>query len=116
VGPSFDELAALEGEPTPVAFIYTAAADALEDSPRYRETVARIGTTGFLIGQSQIERFTLHGKRPARIAARRTGRYVSSTVVINDAKNSRLIGDPAREAGEPRRALSDDGSRFAIVC
>jgi heme-degrading monooxygenase HmoA len=38
------------------------AADALEDSPRYRETVARIGTTGFLIGQSQIERFTLHGK------------------------------------------------------
>jgi heme-degrading monooxygenase HmoA len=39
-----------------------AAADALEDSPRYRDTVARISATGFLIGQSQIERFTLHGK------------------------------------------------------
>jgi heme-degrading monooxygenase HmoA len=39
-----------------------AAADALEDSPRYRETVARISATGFLTGPSQIERFTLHGK------------------------------------------------------
>lgn len=39
-----------------------AAADALEDSPRYRDTVARISTTGFLTGPSQIERFTLHAK------------------------------------------------------
>ena len=39
-----------------------AAADALEDSPRYRDTVARISATGFLTGQSQIERFPLHGK------------------------------------------------------
>jgi heme-degrading monooxygenase HmoA len=39
-----------------------AAADALEDSPRYRDTVARITTTGFLTGPSQIERFTLHSK------------------------------------------------------
>jgi heme-degrading monooxygenase HmoA len=39
-----------------------AAADALEDSPRYRDTVARISTTGFLAGPSRIERFTLHGE------------------------------------------------------
>lgn len=39
-----------------------AAANALEDSPRYRDTVARISATGFLIGQSQIERFALHAK------------------------------------------------------
>jgi len=39
-----------------------AAADALEDSPRYLDTVARISATGFLIGQSQTERFPLHGK------------------------------------------------------
>lgn len=39
-----------------------AAADALEDSPYYRDTVARINATGFLGGPSQIERFTLHGK------------------------------------------------------
>lgn len=39
-----------------------AAVDALEDSPRYRDTVARIGAKGFLIGRSQIERFTLHDK------------------------------------------------------
>jgi hypothetical protein len=39
-----------------------AAADALEDSPRYRDTVARISTTGYLAGPSRIERFTLHGE------------------------------------------------------
>lgn len=39
-----------------------AAADALEDSPRYRDTVGRITTTGFLTGPSRTERFTLHGK------------------------------------------------------
>jgi heme-degrading monooxygenase HmoA len=39
-----------------------AAADALEDSPRYRDTVARISTTGFLVGPSRVERFTLHGE------------------------------------------------------
>jgi hypothetical protein len=38
-----------------------AAADALEASPRYRETVARISAAGFLIGQSQVKRFRLHG-------------------------------------------------------
>jgi hypothetical protein len=39
-----------------------AAADALEDSPRYQDTVARIGAAGFLAGQSAVERFTLHGE------------------------------------------------------
>jgi hypothetical protein len=38
-----------------------AAADALEDSPRYQDTVARISAAGFLVGQSRVERFTLHG-------------------------------------------------------
>ena len=38
-----------------------AAADALEKSPTYLETVARIGATGFLQGPSSVERFTVHG-------------------------------------------------------
>jgi len=38
-----------------------AAADALDASPRYRETVARISSTGFLAGQSVVERFQVHG-------------------------------------------------------
>jgi heme-degrading monooxygenase HmoA len=38
-----------------------AAADALEASPRYRDTVARINAAGFLAGRSQVERFQLHG-------------------------------------------------------
>jgi heme-degrading monooxygenase HmoA len=38
-----------------------AAADALEASPHYRDTVARISTAGFLVGQSRVERFQLHG-------------------------------------------------------
>ncbi|MGW0587504.1 antibiotic biosynthesis monooxygenase family protein [Streptosporangium sp. NPDC002607] len=38
-----------------------AAADALEESPSYRETVARIGAAGFLTGPSVVERFTVHG-------------------------------------------------------
>ena len=38
-----------------------AAADALEASPRYRDTVARIDAAGFLTGPSQVDRFQLHG-------------------------------------------------------
>jgi heme-degrading monooxygenase HmoA len=38
-----------------------AAADALEASPRYHDTVARITAAGFLVGQSQVDRFQLHG-------------------------------------------------------
>ncbi len=38
-----------------------AAADALEASARYRDTVDRINAAGFLIGRSQVERFPLHG-------------------------------------------------------
>jgi heme-degrading monooxygenase HmoA len=38
-----------------------AAVDALEASPRYRDTVARISETGFLAGRSLTERFELHG-------------------------------------------------------
>ena len=38
-----------------------AAADALEASPRYRDTVARINAAGFLVGRSEVERFQLHG-------------------------------------------------------
>ena len=38
-----------------------AAADALEASPRYRDTVARINAAGFLTGRSQVDRFQLHG-------------------------------------------------------
>jgi heme-degrading monooxygenase HmoA len=40
-----------------------AAADALEASPRYRETVARINAAGFLTGPSQVDRFRLHGDK-----------------------------------------------------
>jgi heme-degrading monooxygenase HmoA len=48
-----------------------AAADALEASPRYRETVARITAAGFLTGPSQVDRFRVtaiwrpdrHGRR-----------------------------------------------------
>lgn len=38
-----------------------AAADALEASPRYHDTVARINAAGFLVGRSQVDRFQLHG-------------------------------------------------------
>jgi heme-degrading monooxygenase HmoA len=38
-----------------------AAADALEASPRYRDTVARINAAGFLADRSEVERFQLHG-------------------------------------------------------
>jgi heme-degrading monooxygenase HmoA len=38
-----------------------AAADALEASPRYRDTVARINAAGFLVGPSEVDRFQLHG-------------------------------------------------------
>jgi heme-degrading monooxygenase HmoA len=38
-----------------------AAADALEGSARYRETVARIIAAGFLVGESEVERFEVHG-------------------------------------------------------
>jgi heme-degrading monooxygenase HmoA len=38
-----------------------AAADALEASPRYRDTVARINAAGFLTGHSRVDRFQLHG-------------------------------------------------------
>jgi heme-degrading monooxygenase HmoA len=41
-----------------------AAADALEDSPRYRDAVARIGAAGFLAGQSTVERFTVPTSLP----------------------------------------------------
>lgn len=37
-----------------------AAADALEASPRYRDTVARINAAGFLAGRSEVDRFELH--------------------------------------------------------
>ncbi len=37
-----------------------AAADALEVSPAYRETVARITATGFLAGVSTVDRLTVH--------------------------------------------------------
>lgn len=38
-----------------------AAADALDASPSYRETVARINAAGFLSGESSVERWTVHG-------------------------------------------------------
>ncbi|WP_436501689.1 antibiotic biosynthesis monooxygenase family protein [Actinokineospora sp. HUAS TT18] len=38
-----------------------AAADALEASSRYRDTVAGISATGFLLGESTVERFEVHG-------------------------------------------------------
>jgi heme-degrading monooxygenase HmoA len=38
-----------------------AAADALEASARYQDTVARINAAGFLVGRSQVDRFQLHG-------------------------------------------------------
>ena len=38
-----------------------AAVDALEASPRYRDTVARINAAGFLVGPSKADRFQLHG-------------------------------------------------------
>ncbi|MEU4563641.1 antibiotic biosynthesis monooxygenase [Actinoplanes sp. NPDC023936] len=38
-----------------------AAADALETSPAYRETVARITAAGFLTGESTVERMAVHG-------------------------------------------------------
>jgi len=38
-----------------------ADADALEASPRYRDTVARINAAGFLVGRPQVDRFQLHG-------------------------------------------------------
>jgi heme-degrading monooxygenase HmoA len=38
-----------------------AAADALEASPRYHDTVARINAAGFLVGRSRVDRFHLHG-------------------------------------------------------
>jgi heme-degrading monooxygenase HmoA len=38
-----------------------AAADALERSASYRDTVARITATGFLVGESSTERFEVHG-------------------------------------------------------
>jgi heme-degrading monooxygenase HmoA len=38
-----------------------AAADALDGSARYRDTVARISATGFLVGESTVERFDVHG-------------------------------------------------------
>jgi heme-degrading monooxygenase HmoA len=38
------------------------AADALEASPRYQDTVARINAAGFLVGQSLVDRFRLHGE------------------------------------------------------
>jgi heme-degrading monooxygenase HmoA len=38
-----------------------AAADALERSPLYRDTVARITAAGFLTGDSTVERFQVHG-------------------------------------------------------
>jgi heme-degrading monooxygenase HmoA len=37
------------------------SADALETSPRYLDTVARIDAAGFLVGGSEVERFHLHG-------------------------------------------------------
>lgn len=40
-----------------------AAADALEESERYRETVARIMSAGFLIGDSSVDRFEVHGSQ-----------------------------------------------------
>lgn len=40
-----------------------AAADALEASPGYRDTVARIGAAGFLRGGSTVERMNVHGSR-----------------------------------------------------
>ncbi|GAA2629557.1 hypothetical protein SMC26_35340 [Actinomadura fulvescens] len=40
-----------------------AAADALEVSPAYRDTVARITATGLLTGESRVERFEVHGSR-----------------------------------------------------
>lgn len=51
-----------------------AAADALEASASYRETVARIGATGFLRGTSTVERMTVHGSRwsPAAHGGRTT--------------------------------------------
>ncbi|TDB78737.1 antibiotic biosynthesis monooxygenase [Micromonospora sp. KC721] len=38
-----------------------AAAESLEASPNYRETVARIGATGLLQGASTVERMNVHG-------------------------------------------------------
>jgi heme-degrading monooxygenase HmoA len=38
-----------------------AAADELENSARYRATVARITAAGFLAGESTVERFEVHG-------------------------------------------------------
>ncbi|MFG2000621.1 antibiotic biosynthesis monooxygenase family protein [Spirillospora sp. NPDC048911] len=38
-----------------------AAADALEGSAHYQETVARITAAGFLAGESEVERFEVHG-------------------------------------------------------
>jgi heme-degrading monooxygenase HmoA len=48
-----------------------AAADALEASPHYRDTVARINAAGFLVGRSEVERFQLHGDVSAPGAASR---------------------------------------------
>ncbi|MBV8932434.1 MAG: hypothetical protein JO285_07780 [Kutzneria sp.] len=40
-----------------------AAVDGLERSPRYRDTVTRITAAGFLVGQSRVERFAVHGSQ-----------------------------------------------------
>ncbi len=37
------------------------SAAALDSSPRYRETVARISAAGFLVGPSSVEVFEVHG-------------------------------------------------------
>jgi heme-degrading monooxygenase HmoA len=50
-----------------------AAADALEASARYLETVAHIEASGFLTGPSRVERFDLHGSDLPRALAGRPG-------------------------------------------
>jgi hypothetical protein len=48
-----------------------AAADALEASARYLETVTRIEAAGFLTGPSRVERFVVHGGDLPRVLADR---------------------------------------------
>jgi len=45
-----------------------AAADALERSASYRDTVARISSAGFLVGESTVERFAVHGSLLPRVS------------------------------------------------
>jgi quinol monooxygenase YgiN len=93
-----------------------AAADALDQSPRYQEVAAKLSATGWLCGEATVERLAVHGGWIRDGAASSSGFDI--TVQPGELAVCRLAADspaPAWATG-PIVSVTRAGTELSVIC